>query len=203
MDYFAQLEAARYADIGDTLRIDNAIEDPELRAKRQERRTKLHRGSYVRAGQWDKDLDNYPELEYTIDIGNGYKCKLIRTDELGWNIYIIVPEGHFISKDGYDMTEYDFSATYHNGHMVGYDRDHLYDITPIRKRPVEEGYYTTYEMAVEEAKTYKAKLHMMCSTCGEKAWRMCSRCESHAYCNQECQRSHWREHKVVCSNELN
>ena len=47
----------------------------------------------------------------------------------------------------------------------------------------------------------------ICAHCGETPRRSesqslhkCSRCKSAAYCNRDCQRLHWKEHKAVCQD---
>lgn len=39
-----------------------------------------------------------------------------------------------------------------------------------------------------------------CGFCGKykKDIKKCSRCKLILYCNQECQKNHWKEHKIVC-----
>lgn len=41
-----------------------------------------------------------------------------------------------------------------------------------------------------------------CAGCGKKSniqMKRCSRCKTMTYCTTECQKAHWREHKLVCS----
>ena len=41
-------------------------------------------------------------------------------------------------------------------------------------------------------------LNHECAKCSKSCRKLCSRCKQVAYCNEECQRNHWREHKSVC-----
>lgn len=41
-----------------------------------------------------------------------------------------------------------------------------------------------------------------CAACGEeRGVKKCSRCHFDAYCDQECQRSHWFVHKKYCKQK--
>lgn len=40
-----------------------------------------------------------------------------------------------------------------------------------------------------------------CSSCGEPAAMKCGQCGVRVYCNAECQRAHWIEHKKVCKTK--
>jgi hypothetical protein len=74
-------------------------------AKREARRAKEYKryGAYVRPGAWDSDLDNYQESRYEEDVGDGYKVRLVRTPDLTWNGYAILPEGHCATGRHYDF----------------------------------------------------------------------------------------------------
>jgi hypothetical protein len=39
-----------------------------------------------------------------------------------------------------------------------------------------------------------------CSGCAARGahFKLCSACRTVAYCNQDCQRAHWKEHKPAC-----
>ena len=39
-----------------------------------------------------------------------------------------------------------------------------------------------------------------CKRCGKRAEKRCSTCHTVMYCNTECQRKHWAEHKEICKN---
>ena len=35
---------------------------------------------------------------------------------------------------------------------------------------------------------------------GKKKFHLCSQCRSVSYCTPSCQRNHWKEHKITCTN---
>ncbi len=53
----------------------------------------------------------------------------------------------------------------------------------------------------EKAKA-KTGVSMRCAYCGNKPTKpqRCARCQKMFYCGQECQRSHWKEHKTICKS---
>jgi hypothetical protein len=89
----AQLKAEREAAI--RARIEKRA---ARRAKEMERF-----GSYTRPGTWDADLDNYQEPRYEEDVGDGYSVRLVRTRDLTWNGYVILPAGHCAAERHYDF----------------------------------------------------------------------------------------------------
>jgi hypothetical protein len=60
-------------------------------------------GSYTRPGTWDADLDNYPEPRYEEEVGDGYSVRLVRTRDLTWNAYVVLPVGHPAAGRHYDF----------------------------------------------------------------------------------------------------
>ena len=40
-----------------------------------------------------------------------------------------------------------------------------------------------------------------CGACGKPASNRCSGCFDQKYCSADCQREHWKEHKVVCKSK--
>lgn len=78
-------------------------------AKRATRREKEMRifGSYTRPGTWDTDLDTYQHDEYetALDqaVAYGYSIRLVRTRDLTWNGYVVLPAGHPAAGRDYDF----------------------------------------------------------------------------------------------------
>lgn len=49
--------------------------------------------------------------------------------------------------------------------------------------------------------THSEAQNKHCSSCGKPATMRCSQCGMHVYCNAECQKAHWIEHKKTCKTK--
>jgi hypothetical protein len=45
-----------------------------------------------------------------------------------------------------------------------------------------------------------ADIVMLCEVCDANPGRKCTKCEAAYYCDRECQRKDWKEHKKICGN---
>lgn len=144
---------------------------PEQIAKRAYRRRKeRERNAIVPPGPWDEDLDNYPELSYTVDLGDGYTGKISRSMFMTWNGYVTVPnEDHWSVGKALTSSYWEYpgcpaTITYHERLTVGFDHCNGYDVYPYDPVPElsrrnywmpqvpKENEYITYEKAMEEVK---------------------------------------------------
>lgn len=200
---------------------DNAIGDSIIRTKRKlRRRLQYIDKMFIRPGPWDSDFDAYPNKHYTFDLDNGFTGLILRNlPDYVWNVYVIVPEGHFSTKDGINLTSHfqqelednlisriPYDITFHDreSRRIGIDHCHGCDLAPsgrdnrlLKHLYDDTRYYTTYEMAVKEAKEIKSWLWNMCNKCGKESKSQCSICKI-KYCDQTCQRADWADHKKYC-----
>lgn len=51
----------------------------------------------------------------------------------------------------------------------------------------------------KEEKHGKENISFKCSICDKPASLRCSRCRLRRYCNEECQKKDWKEHKILCT----
>jgi hypothetical protein len=73
-------------------------------AKRTARRAaEMERsGCYVPPGPWDEDLDNHQEHTVEEEVEGGYKIRIVRTRDLTFNAYAIIPSDHPMVSRDYD-----------------------------------------------------------------------------------------------------
>lgn len=119
----------------------------------------------VPPGPWDSDLDMYPPgKEYTFDLGDGYEGMVRRSGEsLSWNVYVRIPKDHpLVGKSYFDLYDLGRDLTYSEGNMFGLDHGHSWDRVPHVfyhnlncLEDHDRGEYTTYKMALEDAKGLK------------------------------------------------
>ena len=51
-----------------------------------------------------------------------------------------------------------------------------------------------------EKRQMRSQVGIQCSNCGKRgAKKMCASCDASYYCDAECQRRHWKTHKVICN----
>lgn len=44
-------------------------------------------------------------------------------------------------------------------------------------------------------------METLCVVCAQKASLVCSACRTVCYCSKQHQKSHWKEHKLICSGK--
>ncbi len=144
--------------------------------KRQSRRAKenaaIARGTMthnIPSGPWDRDLDEYQEKEYIVELEGGYKAILRRNIHWSWNGYVELPEGHCAIGKDYDLFCYEcpvgvpsapMELTYEDGDRFGFDHGHWNDSFPYREYiAMEYSYhagqskaYLSYEQVLEECR---------------------------------------------------
>ena len=58
--------------------------------------------------------------------------------------------------------------------------------------------FTLMTVLVDRLKEYLKPKIDLCSKCCKEGTNVCSRCRTVYYCSPECQKSHWKTHKLVC-----
>ena len=58
--------------------------------------------------------------------------------------------------------------------------------------------FTLMKVLADRLSEYLKPKTSLCSKCCKEGNSVCSRCHTAYYCSQECQKSHWKAHKLVC-----
>jgi hypothetical protein len=72
---------------------------------------------------------------------------------------------------------------------LGLDIQFLSPVWELTKNEI--GFITIYEKINDEEKK-------ICSLCAKKANSYCSQCFVVGYCSEQCQKTHWKVHKMHC-----
>lgn len=58
--------------------------------------------------------------------------------------------------------------------------------------------FTLVKVLGDRLKEYLKPKIDLCSKCGKEGIHVCSRCKLTHYCSSECQKGHWKDHKLIC-----
>ena len=82
-------------------------------------------------------------------------------------------------------------------------KDHLYNLTPLNLSPLNNYLEVGKIFKKSINKNIANEMLSTCSYCEKKSDNkllLCSRCKVTNYCNKDCQKSHWKEHKIICED---
>ena len=73
----------------------------------------------------------------------------------------------------------------------------VFDSSPATEHAVRDG--TKQKKSINEKKTLWVAV-FKCFQCGKRGHKLpkCDQCSQAYYCNADCQRKHWKQHKPVC-----
>ena len=71
----------------------------------------------------------------------------------------------------------------------------------IKSKELKE--HMSFSQLAEETFANQGKPMEVCYNCGRKSFHLlsCGRCKKTKYCDKNCQRSHWSQHKTSCQVE--
>ena len=75
-------------------------------------------------------------------------------------------------------------------------------VPEARSAPAKAKSPTAGYILCDSAESMSSSEAAQCSVCGSAATKRCGMCRERRYCGEECQKSDWREHKLVCHEGL-